>query len=332
MTSLRPETPVERDMMARLLALADVRAAVPDDRARRVKQAVLAEVREVARHRRIRRRVYAGIAALGAAAVVVVTVRFQSPADQPPAAVQQLGTIDRLEGSVWRVAPGRAGGPATLLTPVDVVSAGDSFETSGGGRLSVRLSEGASLRFDRGSRARLISSRRVQLDTGAMYFDHDRELEVLEVHTPHGIVKDIGTQFEVRLTTESLRVRVRSGVVEVRMKGEMVAAHAGTELTIGPTGRSTRSVLPYGSEWEWAAGLAAGYDTNGQRLTRFLEYLSREHGWTLSYESQTLERQAEAIVLHGSLGQLRATDALDAAVSASGLTYHLDRGRLVVGN
>jgi hypothetical protein len=78
--------------------------------------------------------------------------------------------------------------------------------------------------------------------------------------------------------------------------------------------------------------LAAPYDTNGRRLTRFLEHLSREHGWTLSYASHALERRAEAIVLHGSLGHLQATDALDAALSASGLTYQLDRGRLVVGN
>jgi transmembrane sensor len=246
--------------------------------------------------------------------------------------VQPLGTIDRIEGTVRRVSISRAGVQAPLLSPSDVLSAGDGFETGDGGRLSVRLSEGASLRFDRGSRARLISSRRVQLDAGAVYFDDDRELEGLEIQTPHGIVKDIGTQFEVRLTADSLRVRIRSGVVEVRESGEVMTAHAGTELTIGPSGPSTRSMPPYGPEWEWATGLAAPYDTNGQRLTRFLAHLSREHGWTVAYASDALERQAEAIVLHGSLGHLQAADALDAALSASGLTYRLDRGRLVVGN
>jgi ferric-dicitrate binding protein FerR (iron transport regulator) len=297
-----------------------------------VKEAVLAEVRVVARHRRVRRRVLAGIATLGAAAAVVLAVRLRAPADQSPAILQPLGTIERLEGSVRRVSTSRVGAPPPFLSPADVLSAGDAFETGEGGRLSMRLSQGASLRFDRGSRARLISSRRVQLDAGAMYFDDDRELEGLEIQTPLGVVKDIGTQFEVRLTADFLRVRVRSGVVEVREKGDVVVAHAGTELTIGPSGRSTRSVLPYGPEWDWATTLAAPYDTNGQRLSRFLEHLSREHGWTLSYVSDALERQAGAIVLHGSLGHLQATDALDAALSASGLTYRLDRGRLVVGN
>ena len=265
-----PDTPAEREMMSRLLALAEVRADVPADRERRVKDAVLHEVRAVAHRRRVRRRVVAASATLAAAAAVVLGVRVGSPVEQAPPVPRVIGTIERLEGTVRRIASARDGATASIVSRSDALSVGDLFDTGGAGRLSVRFAQGASLRFDRGSRARLISSRRIELESGAVYFDDERDVAGLEIQTRHGLVKDIGTQFEARLADDSLRVRVRSGVVEVHENGEAVSAHAGTQLTVGPSGRSTKSVLPYGPEWDWVTALRAPYETNGRPLAGFL--------------------------------------------------------------
>ena len=329
MKSNEAETPSEREM-SRLLGLTDVRAPVPTYRESRVKQAVLEEVRAVARRRRTERRAYVGLAVLGSAAAVVLAMRLLSPRVETPAVPDVVATIERVEGDVRRIASSRQGDTTSTISRIDRLAIGDGFDTGETGRLGVRFLQGTSLRFDRRSRVRLVSTLRIELEAGAVYFDGARELQGLDIQTPLGLVKDIGTQFEVRLVDDSLRVRVRSGIVEVHQKGEVLAAHAGTQLTIGPTGRSTRTVPPYGPEWAWATSLAAPFETNGRSLGAFLDHVCREQGWTLTYATAPLARQAAAIVLHGSLDRLPPTDALEAALSASGLRYRLERGELFI--
>jgi hypothetical protein len=61
-----------------------------------------------------------------------------------------------------------------------------------------------------------------------------------------------------------------------------------------------------------------------------LESLSREHGWTLSYADGALGREADQIILHGSIDGLTPEQALDVALQTSGLAYRLRNGNLVV--
>ena len=60
--------------------------------------------------------------------------------------------------------------------------------------------------------------------------------------------RDLGTQFEVRVTETSLRVRVRSGAVELTSADRMVAARAGSEVLISPSGIETRPVAISGEQ------------------------------------------------------------------------------------
>jgi ferric-dicitrate binding protein FerR (iron transport regulator) len=265
------------------------------------------------------------VGALGAAAALTVAVRggwtrVATPTAPPPV----VATVDRLEGHVQRVPAGRSGiGPGATL------AAGDAFAT-GDGRLGLRLSPGTSVRFDRGTHARLISSRRIALSSGAVYLDNHGDLSGVEIETAHGLIRDIGTQFEVRTGAGAVRVRVRTGSVEVRKRGQVLSAHAGTQLTVRDAGHSTSAIAPYGAEWSWAAALAPVFETNGRTLAAFVDHLCREQGWTPRYATDALARQADTIVLHGSLGTLSPTDALAAALLASGLTYRIDRGHLII--
>ena len=67
----------------------------------------------------------------------------------------------------------------------------------------------------------LTSSERLVLIVGTMYFDSGAATGAatgagtLEVVTSHGLVREIGTQFEVMSTSAALRVRVREGSVEI---------------------------------------------------------------------------------------------------------------------
>jgi ferric-dicitrate binding protein FerR (iron transport regulator) len=194
----------------------------------------------------------------------------------------------------------------------------------------VRFTTGASVRFDRASRARLVSAGRIELDAGATYVDSGTASPRLEIVTPFGVVRNVGTQFEVRLSEASLRVRVRSGIVEVHRGADVASARPGTELTLGPGLATSRTAVPYGEDWAWVERLAPVFEIEGRSLAAFLEHVCREQGWTLAYADPRLARDASGIMLHGSTAGLQPSDALAVVMKTSGLTHKVADGELTV--
>ena len=145
-----------------------------------------------------------------------------------------------------------------------------------------------------------------------------------------GIARDIGTQFEVRLLDRSLRLRVRTGVVELRDGARSVSGRAGTEITLTGNTAVSRPMAAHGSEWEWTAQVSPPLDIEGMALSVFLERVAREHGWRLHYSDPALEREASGIILHGSVEGLRPREAIDVAIATSSLHHRLEAGTLVV--
>jgi ferric-dicitrate binding protein FerR (iron transport regulator) len=192
------------------------------------------------------------------------------------------------------------------------------------------LNDGTSVRLDTGSRARFLSASIVELAAGAIYVDTSASSRGLEVRTPLGTARDVGTQFEVRLHEQSLHVRVRTGAVELRHAGGTVPARAGTELILAGTHATSRSLGPAAPEWAWAAGIVPSFTIEGRPLAAFLEHLAREQGWTLRYADPALAGRASEIVLHGSIDGLQPTDQLAVALTSSGLAHRLEDGQLTV--
>ena len=211
-----------------------------------------------------------------------------------------------------------------------------SFASATGSRPAWRTESACGFRRGRPSastwrRARGSSRRRRwRLVTGAVYIDSERESPSLEVQTTFAAVRDVGTQFEVRVGTSALRVRVRSGVVEVRRGTVLSSARPGTELTVDSRGVLRRAFAPYGPEWAWAAGIGPGFAIEGRPLSGFLDHLCREHGWTLAYADAALAHAASRIILHGSIEGLQPSDALDMVLATSGLTRQWNDGELLV--
>jgi ferric-dicitrate binding protein FerR (iron transport regulator) len=311
---------MDEETTGRLLRIGGRRAEVPADREGRVKGAFLQECSVVARSRLVRRRMVTAAAMVWLAATAIVGVRVWSPREAPKPLQPIVATVERVEGA------------STPIAAAATVRAGAAIETGATDRVGLRLVHGASLRFDRASRARLVSPLAIELDAGAVYVDSGPQSPNLEIHTSFGIVRDIGTQFEVRLSDSSLRVRVRSGLVEVRgvVPADVSSARPGTELTLGRTGTSSRSVPPYGPDWAWAAGLAPAFSLEGQTLDAFLEHVCREQGWTLGYANLKLAREASGIILHGQTAGLQPTEALAVVLATTGLTHRLADGALVV--
>jgi ferric-dicitrate binding protein FerR (iron transport regulator) len=309
---------MDEDSTTRLLRLASPRPHVAAERAERVRRAVHLEWQSAARQRAVRRRTIAATALLAAAAAFVVTFRVSGPRETAvPVTAGAVATIERLDGPIG-------------LSANDRVRPGDWLDTGATGRVAVRLTDGTSVRLDTGSRARFLTASIVELAAGAIYVDTSASSRGLEVRTPLGTARDLGTQFEVRLRDQSLHVRVRTGAVELRYAGGAAPARAGTELILTGAEATSRALDPAAPEWAWAAGIAPSFPIEGRRLAAFLEHLAREQGWTLHYADPALAGRASGIVLHGSIDGLRPTDQLAVALASSGLAHRLEDGQLTV--
>jgi len=173
------------------------------------------------------------------------------------------------------------------------------------------------------------------LEAGALYFDSgEGPASGMVVHTPLGVVTDVGTRFELRLLDAAspgggarLRVRVRDGEVRVGAPAGHVRAGAGTDLMVAAGGSTRRGRLaPYGEAWSWAARTAPAPAIEGRRLVDFLDWAAHEMGtgWRLGEPRPAVP--LEETILHGSVEGLTPEEALEVVLRGSGLEYRWAAG------
>ena len=203
-------------------------------------------------------------------------------------------------------------------------------------RASLRLAGGATVRLDVATRVRFVSAAALELERGGLYVDtgsRPRPRMAIEIRTPAGTVRDIGTQFAVRIDPKgtALLVRVRDGAIVAEHQGRTYLTHEGQELILRRDGTSQRrEIAGHGAEWEWVLQAAPGFDIEGRSLGQFLDWVSRETGWRVRYADEGLQASAAGIVLHGSLGALRPDRAPFAILPGAGLEGRLEGGELIV--
>ena len=220
----------------------------------------------------------------------------------------------------------------TAGTVVETLSLDDTS------RLALRLSGGESVRLASDSRIGLTSARLIELERGTVYIDSGRTASDqggVEVLTPLGIVRDIGTQYEVQLSAREegtlVRVRVREGAVSLSFGKEAYRAATGEQLTVGRDGSVARgAVALHGSEWAWVQTATPSLEIEGQALSTYLAWVSRETGWSISFADQRLERSTATITLHGTIEGLTPEESLSVILPGSGLVYRVDNGTIWV--
>jgi len=214
----------------------------------------------------------------------------------------------------------------------DSVEAGSEIATGGASRVALRLAGGVSLRLDRGTRLVLESSDVMWLEYGAVYLDTGAESSAaVKVRTSYGVATDVGTQFEVRLGAESLRLRVREGEVRLAASGETLAAKAGVALTVHDDGSVERQdVAIHGEAWEWILQAAPSFELEGRSVAEALDWIVRETGWELRFADPELRREVRTIVAHGSLQGVPPHQAPELVLLGSGLAYGVADGTLLV--
>lgn len=288
------------------------------------------------------------LAAVLAVAVGVAAWWSSRPAGGP---APEIAHLERVTGSVLLDTVGAVGEGVEVG---DAIPAGAVLRVEGGeagspGRAALRFlpedgaAGGAVLRLDAGTRLRLVSARIFELERGALYADTDPIAPAapapsgsgaLEVRTPLGTARDLGTRFALRLLEvpeRALEVRVRDGAVSVERAGATHVAAAGEELTLHRDGETLRrKIAVHGPEWDWVLAAAPRFTVEGKSLRQLLDWVARETGWTYRFEDEELAASADEITLHGSLGGLRPDQAPFAVLPSAGLEGQLDDGTLIV--
>jgi len=320
----------EEHVTAELLRLAGQALDPPAERTLRVREAVRREW-HAHRRRRTLRRMTVGIALAGVAAMVVLAVWIsRSGRVMTPAADIVVAVSERVQGQPLVLRGNGHGDRRWPLAPASSVTADEMVATDAASRAALRTADGSSVRIDRASRVRFVGPGVIEVLDGAAYVATSDRSRGFEIRTPLGIVRDVGTQFEVRVSGSSVRLRVRTGAVTIRRGASVTPAGAGTEATVTSAGIAVRQVPAFGTEWSWASALAVPFAIDGRSLRAFLEHIVAEEGWRLRYADRELGDAAGRIILHGSVEGLGAEDALRVALATSGLRYRLADGELLV--
>jgi ferric-dicitrate binding protein FerR (iron transport regulator) len=325
----------EHDDVAVLMRVAGKRRAVPRARFDRVRDAAHAEWRAVAGRggavRAKRRRVW--IAASAAALVLLaltLAIRLVPSGLQSTVAADASARVAAIRGQVWA----EATHVRRSLAAGDAVAVGAAIGTEAEGRLGMTLASGHTVRLDRDTRVRLLDAGAIALDAGAVYVDSGARhvgTTAISVHTPLGVVRESGTQFEVRLADDAVRVRLREGAVELRHGDRTDAIAAGGELRLAADGTITRgTIAAHDPAWSWLLDLATVPPLAGRTARDFLDWAARERGLALAFADETVARSADAIVLGGTASGLTVDEALDAVLPTCRLTWRIDDGVLTI--
>ena len=294
---------------------------------RKVARAAWEEAVAGERARRWRRR---GFYAIAASLLLVLLAGGWWMVSRPRGHLVVVATVEMSSGPIAAIdvaqdRPLEIGIGAALSNGV-ALSTGPASEDSPV-LLALRMAGGQSVRLHAGTKLRLLSESRLELLRGAVYVDSGpavSERAELEIVTPLGVVREIGTQYEVHLGegSETVRVRVREGRVSVSRNGESHDAGRGEELTVDSDGSVARRALrPDAPEWGWALAAAPAMEIEGRTLDAFLDWVARETGREVRYADEALARSAETIRLHGTIEGLRPDESLRMILQGSGLDH-----------
>ncbi len=321
----------DRDFLGRIIRAAGRREAAPNEIRDRVFAAASATLEarlQIHRQRTTWRAAAAAAVVLAAVGIGLGTWR-NGPALPVAVSDQFVGE------ATFR---GRDSDPWASLVRDRKLLTGSQVRTGRGGRVGLILAQGASLRLDELTEVRLAGPTRVEVLAGTVYVDSRAAGEAIQVVTPIAVTRDVGTQFEVRYRDREQRVRVREGTVVMRLGNQEYRSGAGEQLLVSPAGDVQRAVIAADdASWEWVQLVVRTPDIENRPLSELLEWVARETGRPMLYESPAVRALTETTILHGSIRNLAplpaartvlATTDLDLEILADGslLLKGRDRG------
>jgi ferric-dicitrate binding protein FerR (iron transport regulator) len=331
----RPDDP---DAVVRDLLRQPRPAAVDAARAARVRPAVHAAWKEAAdgtrnwkRSLRLRRfattarpapRAAAAVLACAIGLALMTLVNYQLRERGPSQATASIAStlfVTR-EVVVQHDGQARAGRVGEGLGP-------DTRITTHGGRAAIVLANGVELRLDSNTDMTVNTERSVSLASGAVYLDSSHRTRppgTVEIAARGTVIRDIGTRYEVRLSEQELRVRVRDGRVEVVSAFGMREADRGGQLRVTASGIVSGRASVSGADWDWIVRATSPPQLEGRPLPEFLAWAEREGGQPIRFADPALERANVETIVYGAIEHLTVEEALDVVLPSCGLARRSD--------
>ena len=294
----------------------------------RVYRAVHAAWRDTANHTRNRRRA-AWIAAVAAVLIVAIGLTLVNRARErgaSPAAPIASMLFVTSEVVFQHDGQARAARVGEGLRP------GTGIATYGG-RAAIVLANGVELRLDSDTAITLDTERSLSLTRGAVYLDSSHQTgpaEAVAIVARGTVIRHIGTRYEVRLSDEELRVRVRDGRVEVSSAFGMREADRGGQLRVTASGIVTGRTSTSGADWDWIVRAIQPPQLAGRPLTEFLAWAEREGGRPIRFADPAIERANAATIVYGAIEHLTVEEALDVVLPSCGLARRTDGGVITI--
>src|SRR6478735_9305830 len=208
----------------------------------------------------------------------------------------------------------------------ELLRAGQDILARGGVRIA--LPAGGSVRVAPGTGIEVLSEQLLKVVDGSVYVDippASSSQVRFAVQTPAGTFTHLGTQFQIAVQGGHTQIRVREGQVRWHSAAGDVVSAAGSQLLIDQQGiAKSEAMAVTGASWSWAEALAARFDIENQSLADFLRYIGRETGRKVVYSDQQVEHRAASTILHGSIQEFTAVEALSAVMATTSLRFTLE--------
>ncbi len=324
----------EHDALDDILRHAQPRPVPAPEGLAAAKAAVRQDWLDATQQRSARRRML-GLAL--AATVVLAAFIAVNLVTKPVVPPVHVATIEKSFGPVYLL-----GEQAELSPTGDLggIVSGQTIVTGSAAGLALAWGNGGSVRIDQGTRIRFEDTQSVTLEEGRVYFDSRRTLvagidagdvPAFVVHTAHGTLQHLGTQYMAKVEPATLVVSVREGsvIIDGRFFEQTVAA--GQQATVsGPQRPAVLSISRSGPAWDWVSRTAPPADVDGRTLYEFLTWVSREMGLELKFEGQS-ETVAREAVLRGTV-DTEPADALRLRLATAALSWRIEGDSIYISD
>lgn len=303
---------MDEQELERILKKVGPRPLPPQEVRQETKSAVYAlwrEQVETSRRARMTRRL-----ALAASVVIVVTAGLFLLENRVPESIASVdGSMNRVEtytdGS-WREFNGESLGRSSRI------------RTGSDAYLSLSLMNGINVRLDQNTDVSLTDVEMLSLLKGSVYVDSYGFLPDggFVVNTGFGSANDIGTQFVVTTHEDGWNVQVREGVVVVRDSEITTLVELGERLTISADDvMTTTEVKSDDPSWKWTENVSPLFVIEGKSLNDYLEWMARETGRKIEFQTELARSAAKSTMLHGSIEGLQPGESLGVVLSTTDL-------------
>jgi hypothetical protein len=185
-----------------------------------------------------------------------------------------------------------------------IVFTGQTLQTGKDSAAGLAWLSGGSLRVDAQSRVEFVADNEIYLHRGRVYFDSFGIAagSDLTIRSQYGVVSHVGTQYMTATSDEQLVVMVREGEVLIQRAGQSQRISYGQRAELSDSGRAMISnTSGIGPEWDWIESVAPNISVDGRSAYEFLQWVSRQTGFSVEFSSDSAEQLAKDTMLRGSV-------------------------------